>query len=125
MIEEEIKTLSSWRLELKRFGKPYWLKMYQHFLGSTVSNIPRFYRALNLYGDWPLFESILASSTSNIEGDPLSYVLKVAHSKWKEMQEDEDAETDYLAEIEQAKKISQQKNDELAKKLKKKGGKNV
>lgn len=119
MIEpDEVKSLSSWRLDLQRYGKKQWLVFYQTFLALPVSNIPRFYKALNLYGDWAMFESIVACSDADINGDPLNYVLAVTKSKWKEQQQDADEEVQYLAEVEAAKKASQARNDELAKKLK-------
>jgi nitrogen regulatory protein PII-like uncharacterized protein len=114
---EETKSLSAWRLDLKRYGKSHWLKFYENFLGSPVSNKARFYRAISLYGEWAVFEAVIATSEADITGDPLNYFYKVASNKWKEAQKDEDEEADYVAQIEEAKKISQQKNEELAKKL--------
>jgi hypothetical protein len=116
--QDEVKSLSSWRLDLQRFGRKHWLVFYKTLLASPVSSIPRFYRLINLYGEWAVFEAIVATSTAQITGDPLPYVTKVASSKWKEAQQDEEEESKYLEEIEAAKKLSQKKNDELAKKLK-------
>jgi hypothetical protein len=120
--QDEVKSLSSWRLDLQRYGRKHWLVFYKALLASPVSSIPRFYKLINLYGEWAVFEAIVATSSANITGDPLPYVSKVASSKWKEAQQDEEAESAYNKEIEEAKKISQQKNDELAKKLKGKHG---
>jgi hypothetical protein len=123
MIEQDgEKSLSAWRLDLKRFGRKHWLVYYKTFLASPVSSIPRFYKALNLYGEWAMFEAIIAASSTQIIGDPLNYVIKISANKWKEAQQDEEEEAEYLEEIEAAKKVSQQKNDELAKKLKGKNG---
>lgn len=121
--QEEVKSLSDWRVEIHRYGKNHWLKFYASLLGSTVSSPPRFFRGLSLYGEWALFEAIVATSNATLTGDPLAYVLKVASIKWKEAQQDEEEETLYLEEIEQAKKESQKQNDTLAKKLKKAGKK--
>lgn len=120
MVDEEIKSLSAWRLEIQKNGKSHWLKFYEALLGSPVSNKQRFYRCLNLYGTWALFEAILATSNATIDGDPLNYVAKVTHSKWKEMQKDEEEEAEVNAQIEEQKKLSIKQNEELAKKLKKK-----
>jgi len=118
--QSEPKSLGAWRLDIKQFGNKTYLRMYQEFLGTSVSNIPRFYKALKLYGDWAIFEAIVACTDADIKGDPLNYVLAVTKSKWKESQEDEEAEATYLQEIEEAKASSQKKNDELATKLKRK-----
>lgn len=119
MAEQEAKSLSAWRLELQKLGKSHWLIFYQTLLGVPVSGRGRFYRLLSLYGEWALFEAILATSNATINGDPLAYVSKVTHAKWKEMQEDEEEEAKYKAQIEEATKLSQKQNDLLEKKLKK------
>lgn len=118
--QDEVKSLSSWRLDIQRFGNKTYLRMYQDFLGASVSNIPRFYKAIKLYGDFSIFEAIVACADADIKGDPLNYVLAVTKSKWKESQQDEEGEVAYLEEIEAAKVASQKRNDELEKKLKRK-----
>lgn len=117
--QEEVKSLSAWRLDIKRFGHKGYLSMYKTFLGSPVSNIPRFYRAIKLYGDFAIFDAIVDSSEQSISGDPLNYVIVVAKNKWKETQKDEEEEQGYLADIEKAKKETEKSNKELQKKLKK------
>lgn len=94
--------------------------MYSNFLGTSVSNIPRFYKALKLYGDYPMFEAIVACSDQDIKGDPLNYVLAVTKSKWKEAQQAEDEEVEYLQQLKAAIEETRKRNEELEKKLKKK-----
>lgn len=117
--EPAVKSLSEWRAELKRNGRSHWLRFYVTFMGTPVSNSPRFYRALNLYGDWAMFEGIIASSTATLTGDPLNYVIKVCAAKWKEMQQDADDEADYMAEIERIRTATHKQNEAMAKKLRK------
>jgi|OpeIllAssembly_1097287.scaffolds.fasta_scaffold489875_2 hypothetical protein len=116
---EEAKPLSRWRFELQSIGKKHWLVFYREMLGTPASSIPRLYRALNNYGFWPLFEAIVDSSERELTGDPLNYVVAVAKNKWKEAEEEDSNSEVYISEIEEAKKKSQQQNEELAKKLKK------
>lgn len=116
-MEEDSKSLSAWRLELKKLKKSHWLLFYKELIGVPVSSPPRLYKALNLYGDWALFEAIVATSTSAIVGDPLNYVLKVTSNKWKEMQLDEDSEDEYKQEIEAQKQATEEKNKDLEKRL--------
>lgn len=125
MIAEEKpqKSLDRWRHELKLYGKKHWLRFYEEFLGTGVSNISRFYRALNLYDEWPVFEAILDSSMRKLEGDPLNYVIKVAHEKWKTSQQQEDADADYTDAIKKSQEASRKANENLAKKLRRKSGK--
>lgn len=118
--QDEVKSLSSWRLDIQRFGNKTYLRMYSDFLGTSVSNIPRFYRAIKLYGDYAVFEAIVACADQEIKGDPLNYFLAVTKAKWKEAQQDEEEEINYLAELEAFVAASQKRNDELAKKLKRK-----
>lgn len=78
-------------------------------------------RALNLYGDWYVFEAIIDASTRELTGDPLNYVVKIAANKWKEDQLEKDETDNYSAAVEQSKKASLQANKKLAKKLEKRG----
>lgn len=114
---EQSKPLSRWRFDLNRGNKKTWLAFYRELLGTPASSIPRFYKALNNYGFWPMFEAIVATSEKEIEGDPLNYVLKVASVKWKEGEQLEEQDEAYLSDIEAAKERSKKANEELAKKL--------
>lgn len=115
--DDDAKSLSEWRAELKRNSVSYWLKFYYSLMGVSVSSSPRFYKALKLYGDWPMFEAIVAASGATLKGDPLNYVLKICSNKWKEMQEEADEETEYMQEIETIRDNSRQQNEEMASKL--------
>lgn len=112
------KTLEQWRLEIRTIGRKQWNVFYQSFLDKPISNYPRFYKALNLYGDWALFEAILSASNQDLTGDPLNYVLKVTHNMWKEKQMELEASETYQKEIDEAVKESKSQNERLAKKLK-------
>ena len=116
---EDTKSLSQWRFELKRFGKAQWPKFYTALLSFPVSNYPRFYQALNRYGDSIFFEAILSSSDRTFDTDPLGYVLKVAFNKWKEAEDEADASEEYEEEITKAKKESRRQSDALQKRIEK------
>jgi hypothetical protein len=116
---EQGKSLAAWRLELRKNPRSHWLIFYDTLMGTGVSNPIKFYRALNNYGDWAMFEAIIASSDQTLTGDPLPYVLKVCSSKWKEQMQDEEAEEDYNRQIEEAQKATAKQNKALEKKLKK------
>lgn len=115
--EDDTKPLAAWRLELKKFGKRHWLRFYQELMGQAVSNIPRFYKALKLYGDPIMFDAIVTASMNDLTGDPFFYVVKVASNKWKDEQEALENDESYEAKIKRAIEESQKHNDELAKKL--------
>jgi len=115
---EEI-SLATWRFNLKRYGAKHWLIFYTALLNQNVSSVPRLYKARKLYGDWALFEAIVSASSRELEGDKLGYVLKVAHNKWKEAEEELDASEEYEENIEKAKLESRRHSDELQKKLEK------
>jgi len=120
---EEVKSLERWRYELKSIGKKHWLVFYESFLGVRASDIPRFYRSLNLYGDWPMFEAIIESSDRTLGGDPLNYVIVVAKNKFKESQKENDAESDYARAVEESKKNTRTANQILEKRIKQRGKK--
>lgn len=117
MLEEPPKSLDRWRFELKSIGKKHWLSFYESMLGSQCSSPARLYRLLNLYGDWMVFDAIIDSSQRTLTGDPLGYITKVTHEKWKSSQQEADADARYLFEIERAKEESLRRNQALEKKL--------
>lgn len=114
---DDVKPLSAWRLELKKFDKKHWLRYYKEMLGAGVSNTPRFYKALALYGSNCMFEAISAAAMNEISGDPFFYVMKVAANKWKEIEEAKDTEIEYENKIKRSIEESQKHIEELARKL--------
>lgn len=119
MTEEAPKTLDEWASSITQ-SKSKWLAFYAEMLGTPVSSIPKFYRAVNLYGFFPVFEAIVDSSTRELNGDPLAYVVKVSANKWREEQESRNEENTYANAIEQSKKASDKANKDLERRLKRK-----
>ncbi len=117
------KSLDRWRFEIKSIGKKHWLVFYNEMLGQPCSSPMRFYRAINLYGELLVMEAIIDSSNQDLQGDVLNYVIKVASNKWKAIQQQEDASTEYIESINAAKASTLQRNKQLAGKLKPKRGK--
>lgn len=117
LIEE--KSLTRWRFELKSLPKKHWNVFYTHFLGVQISSYQKFYRALKLYGEMPMFEAVLAAARQSIEGDPLNYVLKITHSLWREEQLEIDKASDEEKRAVEAAAITKKQNQLLAKKLSK------
>jgi hypothetical protein len=114
---EETKPLAAWRLELRKFGKPHWLRFYSEFMGCAVSDFSRFYRHLNLYGEWAMFEAIVSASAATLTGDPLAYVLTVARNKWREEQQSLEDDEANEAKVKKLIEDTAKRNDALAKKL--------
>lgn len=122
MEEQAPKSLDEWASSIHE-SKSNWLGFYAEMLGTRVSSIPRFYRAVNLYGFFPVFEAIVDSSTRELNGDPLAYVVKVSANKWREGQESRNEEIQYTNAIEQSKKASREANKDLEKRVSKRKGK--
>lgn len=122
MTEEIPKSLEDWALEIHS-NKLKWVAFYEEFLGTRPSSNPRLFRAVNLYGFWPVFEAIVDSGTRGLTGDPLAYVMKVAANKWRESQEALNEEVIYTNALEQSKKATQQANKALEKRVIKRKGK--
>lgn len=114
---EQSKSLSRWRFDLQRGTKKTWAAFYQDFLGVQPSSFPRFYKAINNYGFWPMFEAISESGERELTGDPLNYVIKVAANKWKESEQEIEKDEEYLSGINDAVERSKKQNEELASKL--------
>jgi hypothetical protein len=117
------KSLDRWLFEIRSLGKKVWLTFYHELLGQACSSPMRLYRAINLYGDITVMEAIVDSSTQNLTGDVLNYVLKVASNKWKTEQQQEDESHKYAESIDEAKASTLRRNKQLAGKLKGKGRK--
>lgn len=113
----EDKSLAQWRFEIKSVGRKHWATFYEAFLGSRPSSYPRLFKALNNYGDLNLFEAIVLASNQALTGDPLGYVVKIAHELWREEQEEVDGADDAEKEIQDAINATKKKNEELEKKL--------
>lgn len=119
--EPKPQTLNKWRLDLQRLGRGHWKVFYEYFMGQPLSSTQKLGRALNLYGDWPVFEAILEASQRELTGDPVNYVMKVAHEKWKVSQQQEDDDVQYANAIEQSKKASVKANKALEQRIRRKG----
>jgi hypothetical protein len=115
--ESAPKSLEQWRFDIQRFGRKHWNLFYRTYLGASISNFGRFNKALDMYGDWPLFESIVATSGATITGDPLNYVLKVAHVKWKDSQQELEKSEAAQKSVQDTMAKSVEANETLAKHL--------
>jgi hypothetical protein len=117
-MEEVPKSLEQWALDIHS-NKQSWVAFYGEFLGTRPSNNPRLFRAINLYGFWPVFEAIVDSSARDLVGDPLPYILKVASNKFKEAQEGLNEEINYTNALDKSKKATEQANKALARRISK------
>lgn len=98
-------------------GQEAWETFYKEKVFHAISDLDRFNRALSEYGPWPMYEAIIITSIKKLSMDPLSYVLAVAHSKWKEQEFPSEEDARYAIRLEQAKMESQEFNEELSKKI--------
>ena len=96
-----------------------WIALYTVTLNVPPSDEERFFRAIDIYGDMPVYEAIHITATKSIDGDPFNYVLTVAYSKWKESVEFYKNTASYIMRLEMAKERSRQANEELDNKLRK------
>lgn len=97
--------------------KYQWLGFYHEFLKSSISNTSRFFEAVEKYGDFPVFEAVIATSQRPIDGDPLNYLLAVAYNKAMENIQNKKDEESYRRGLERTKRQSYEKSLELADKI--------
>lgn len=109
--------LDDWYNEILADGKIGWLGVYHKALNQPISNPVRFFEAVDQYGDFPMFEAIIATASKSIDGDPLNYVLAVANNKWIEEVKSRKAEEAYKRGLERTKRQSYEKSMELADKI--------
>lgn len=93
------------------------INLYRDSLKTTISDNGRFFRALEIYGKWPLYEAILLTASRNIKDDPLNYVLSIAHNKYMEQIKEEEYATRYAMRIEMEKERSLEHSQDLANKI--------
>lgn len=103
----------------EQFSQEEWTQLYTQQLGHSLSDKEKFFKAIETYGYWPMYEAIYISGLKNFDKDPLGYVLAIAHSKWKEQKEEELLKQRYLLRIEAAKERSTAYNEALAAKIEK------
>ena len=96
-----------------------WVLLYNTILNTTITDAERLMRAVDIYGEWAVYEAIYVTATKKIEGDPLGYVLTVAHSKWKTSLEVKLESALYNMKLEMAKERSRQDNEDLDLKIRK------
>lgn len=92
---------------------------YKKLLTLSVSDPKRFGKAVETYGIMPVYEAIILASTRELTGDPLPYVMTIAHSKWKDTLKNEEDEKKYMMRVGIAKERSEQNGKELAAKISK------
>lgn len=110
--------LDKWLDDIKRNGEAGWIRYYKDLLHRPISSPNRFWQALEQYGEFAMFEAVVLSSTRKIDGDPLAYVLSVAHRKWKEDTELDAQGQRYQRQLERSRESTAERNAELAQKLK-------
>lgn len=116
MTEEQPKSLDTWAADINK-SRSNWPAFYNEMLGVRVSSIPRLFRAVNLYGFYPVFEAIVETSARSIQGDPINYVLKVASNKWREENESKSEEASYADSVKQSQASSIKANTQLEKRI--------
>lgn len=100
-------------------GRERWAEEYKTLFGLTLSDSDRFFRCLDLYGEFILYEAMVLSSTKKFDKDPLGYILAVAHSKWKDEKKAEMEAERYEMRMQIAKERSLEFNQQLSEKINK------
>jgi hypothetical protein len=99
------------------WGIVEWGEMYKKHLTLSISDPDRFKKALEIYGTAPVYEAIVSSSLRKIEGDPINYVLAVAHANWKKDREMEEESVRYQMRIDMAKDYTREQGASLSNKI--------
>jgi hypothetical protein len=105
-------TINDW-VAITKNEKSGWSDFYRDLLGQPLSDIPRFLKAVSDFGHSIMFESIIATSTKKLTGDPLNYVIGVAVSKASDISKDATEDARYKMRLEKSKMRIAQQNEEL------------
>lgn len=103
--------------DIKKNGKPAWIRFYKATLSTHISAPTRFFKSLEHYGDTVMFDAVLITSNRSIKGDPLNYVLGVANMLWKEQAEKIAEKETYLRAMNEVKQKTAAANLELSRKI--------
>lgn len=107
-----------WIEEVKK-SRGGWVTVYTEALHTTISDPERFFKALDIYGPDLMFEAIIVSSAKKIEGDPLAYLIAVAHGKMLDRTEETFDDVEYQLRLERTKLATELHNQEMAEKIRK------
>jgi hypothetical protein len=118
------KTISDWFAITSQEGRGGWIQFYKTLLKAPLSKPARFFEAVENFGHTIMFESIIAASTRNLEGDPLNYVIAIAISKVNEEVEAITSADRYALNLQKAKQRVELQNEELEQRLRKALGDN-
>lgn len=105
-------TISEW-VVITQNEKAGWSRFYNEFMGSPLSDIPRFLKAVSDFGHNIMFESILAASSKKLNGDPLNYVIGIAIAKASEEAKAITDDRKYRLNLEKSKQRIITQNEEL------------
>jgi hypothetical protein len=109
--------LEKWLDDINLNGRAGWIRFYKELMNRPLSSPEQFWNALEQYGDFPVFEAVILSSRKKIDGDPLPYILSVAHRKWRESIESDATREKYARDLEHSKESTAERNADLAHKL--------
>lgn len=80
-------TLIDYLEEIRKDRRRGWARAYKDVLGQPLSDVLRFIKAVDIYGDLIMFESLVITATKKLKTDPLNYVLAVALQRWSEQEQ--------------------------------------
>ncbi len=110
------RTIVEW-VAVTQKGKSGWIQCYKELLGSPISDIDKFMKAVKDFGGEIMLEAIVAASTRKLTGDPLNYVLGIAVAKTNELISAISEDARYKMQLDMAKQRIETQNDELEDKL--------
>jgi hypothetical protein len=114
----ENNSLDRWLFEIRANNK-VWKAFFEKYIGRRLSSYPKLMKLVDMYGDVIVLQAIADTSGRTLDArDPLNYISTVASAKWKSEQQQKDAEKQYNESIELAKKITREKNQDLARLIK-------
>jgi hypothetical protein len=115
-----MKTLQSYLEGIRVNPARGWNSAYLDILGQPLpfTETEKFLNGVELFGEDIMFEALMATSSQNLSSpNPLSYVLAVARSIWKERLEEALQKDQNELQIERAKKRVAADSAELAERI--------
>lgn len=113
----ESHSISDW-VSIIKTQKSGWSQFYRAMLGHPLSDLPRFLKAVNDFGEPVMLDAVISASTKKFENsDPLAYVLAIAINKVRDEVQQIDADAKYRLRLSKMKERTRLQNEELEEKI--------
>ena len=109
--------LTDYLEEIRKDKTAGWSRVYKDILGQPLYDKARFLKAVELYGDIIILESLVITASKKLKTDPLNYFLAVANQRWREEMQREISSDEEAIKANKAIERTKEAGEQLAEKI--------